>query len=71
MDILFKARTKYSTLNSSPQMRSIAIGRQAIILNVKQQGIRCKPGFLLKLTPPSCHFVPPKESEAVLPDLGE
>jgi len=52
-------------------MRRIAIGRQAIILYVKQQGIRCKPGFLLKLTPPSCHVVPQKESDAVLPDLGE
>ena len=71
MYIIFKVRTKKSTLNSSPQMRLIAIGRQAIILCVKQQGIRCKLGFLLKLTPPSCHFVPPNENDAVLPDLGE
>ena len=71
MDIKFKVRTKNDTLNSSPQTRRITIGRQAIILYVKQQGIRCKPGFLLRLTPPSCHFVPQKQSDAVLSNLGE
>jgi len=70
MDTKFKFRTKNNTLNSSPQMRRIAIGRRAIILYVRQQDIRFKPGFLLKLTPPSCHFLSQKESEAVLPDIG-
>jgi hypothetical protein len=71
MDIKFKVHTKNNTLNSSPQMRRITIGRQAIILYVKQQSIRCMLRFLFKLNPRSCHFVPQKESDAVLPDLGE